>query len=100
MAHYAVVGVTPTSQDWIPAYAREVTKLVEQHGGRYLARTATHTTLEGDAFDHALLVIIEWPSQDAAEAFYHDPAYQAHLQARLAGARNDFALVAGQDDLS
>ena len=46
------------------------------------------------------MVIIEWPSAEAAKAFYSDPEYQPHLQARLAGADNHFFLVEGKDDFA
>lgn len=39
MKHYAVAELNITEPSWIPAYVKRTTKLVEQHGGRYLART-------------------------------------------------------------
>ena len=100
MPHYAIVSVTPTSDDWIPSYLETVTPLVHRHGGRYLARTADHHRLEGDGPSPALQVILEWPSKEAAEAFYNDPEYAPHRDARLAGAVNDFYLVSGVDDFA
>ena len=69
MAYYSVLSVTPTSTDWIPDYVGPATELVAQHGGKYLARTASHERVEGEGTDAALRVIIEWPSKEAAEAF-------------------------------
>jgi uncharacterized protein (DUF1330 family) len=100
MTYYAAIGLTPTSEEWIPGYLSTVTPLVEKHGGKYLARTANHERLEGDGESPALMVLIEWPSKAAAEAFYSDPDYQPHLQARLAGANNDFFLIEGKDDFA
>jgi uncharacterized protein (DUF1330 family) len=100
MAHYSVVFVRPKSDAWIPDYLAAVGPLVEKHGGRYLARTASHERLEGTGTSPALIVILEWPSKESAEAFYRDPAYQPHLQARLAGAVNDFFMVEGKDDFA
>ena len=48
MTSYSVLAVTPTSQDWIPDYTRSVGALVARHGGKYLARTASHERLEGE----------------------------------------------------
>ncbi len=98
MAYYSVLAVTPTNQDWIPNYIGPATALVTQHGGKYLARTASHERLEGE--DAALRVIIEWPSKEAAVAFMNDPAYIPHLKARTAGSDSHHFLIKGTDDLA
>jgi uncharacterized protein (DUF1330 family) len=100
MTYYSVLAVTPTNEDWIPGYIGPTTALVSQHGGKYLARTASHERLEGEGEDAALLVIIEWPSKEAAEAFMSDPAYQPHLEARTAGSNSHHFLIEGKDDLA
>jgi uncharacterized protein (DUF1330 family) len=100
LPYYTIVGVSPTSDAWIPGYLAEVGPLVAKHGGRYLARTASHTKLEGDVASPGLMVLLEWPSKQSAEAFYADPSYQPHLQARLAGASNMMWLVEGKDDFA
>ncbi len=100
MAHYAIINVTPTSEDWIPAYIEAVGPLVAKHGGKYLARTASSERVQGTGSNPALWAIIEFPSKEALDAWYSDPDYQAPLQARLAGSEsNDFS-VAGQDDFA
>ena len=100
MAYYAVVFVTPKTDTWIPDYLKAVGPLVEKHGGKYLARTIRHERLEGAEPNPGLIVILEWPSRSAAEAFYRDPAYEPHLKARLAGGANDLFLVEGKDDFA
>jgi len=42
-------------------------------------------------------VIVEWPSKEAAVAFYESEEYRPYRQKRIAGARNEFFLVAGED---
>ena len=100
MTHYAIVSLTPSSEDWIPGYLEAVTPLVAKHGGKYLARTASHERIEGTGPNPALQVIIEWPSEEAMQAFYDDPAYQPHKENRLAGSDSDFFSVAGKDDFA
>ena len=100
MAYYSVVFVTPKTDTWIPDYLAAVGPLVQKHGGKHLARTASHERLEGTDPNPAFIVVTEWPSKEGAEAFYRDPAYQPHLQARLAGATNDCFLVEGKDDFA
>ncbi|MGF1695383.1 DUF1330 domain-containing protein [Vibrio kyushuensis] len=98
--YYSVVEVTPTSEDWIPSYIEEVTKLVAKHGGKYLARTGNHKQMEGDRESPALCVILEWPSKEAAERFMEDPAYGPHFKARTEGAVNQHVFIEGKDDFA
>ena len=48
MPYYSILAVTPTNEDWIPNYIEPANALVAEHGGKYLARTASHERLEGD----------------------------------------------------
>lgn len=100
MAYYSVLAVTPTTDDWIPDYLGPVNALVAQHGGKYLARTASHERLEGEGEDAALRIIIEWPSKEAALAFMNDPTYVPHFKARTAGSISHHFLIEGKDDLA
>ena len=100
MKYYSVLAVTPKNEDWIPAYLEAANRLVAKHGGSYLARTATHETLEGDGQDAGLRIVLEWPSREAALAFMSDPEYAPHLEQRLANSESHHFLIAGQDDLA
>jgi uncharacterized protein (DUF1330 family) len=84
--YYSHIECTPTEMDWLPAYMDSVPGLVAKHGGRFVYRTTEADAIEmpdGEAL--AFTVCIEWPSADAAEAFYTDPDYQSHKQRRLNG---------------
>ena len=83
--YYTVVASTITDTDWIPAYVAAVPALVARHGGRYLALTGDIDRLEGEGDMPSGVSILEWPSKEAAEAFFADPDYRPHLNARLAG---------------
>ena len=100
MAFFSVLAVTPTKDDWIPAYIGPANTLVAKHGGKYLARTASHQCLEGEQEDVALRIIIEWPSKEAAQGFMNDPDYLPHLKARTAGSKSNHFLIEGKDDLA
>ena len=100
MAYYSVLDVTPTSEDWIPDYLPIANQRVTAHGGRYIARTATHEQVEGDAQAAGLRIIIEWPSKEAAKAFMADETYAPHLAGRTKGSVSHHYLIAGQDDLA
>ncbi|MEM1075763.1 MAG: DUF1330 domain-containing protein [Pseudomonadota bacterium] len=100
MAFYSVLAVTPTSEDWIPDYLPAANALVAKHGGKYLARTANHEQLEGEAQAVGLRIILEWPSRDAAQNFMNDPDYATHLVARTNGSSSFHFLIEGKDDLA
>ena len=97
MKHYVVVEIDIHDPIWVPAYVENVTKLVEQRGGRYLARTSNIQRLEGERKVPQLMVIIEWPSKEVAENFYRSDEYAPYLRSRLSGAQNELVLVAGED---
>ena len=44
-----------------------------------------------------ILVILEWPSKESAMAFYASEDYRPYLASRIAGAKNEFLLAAGED---
>ncbi|MBT8080089.1 MAG: DUF1330 domain-containing protein [Gammaproteobacteria bacterium] len=100
MSYYSTITVTPTTDEWVADYIGAANALVAKHGGKYLARTASHERLEGEGEDAALRVIIEWPSREAALAFMSDPGYAPHLKARTAGSQSYHFLVEGKDDLA
>ncbi|MEM7136026.1 MAG: DUF1330 domain-containing protein [Myxococcota bacterium] len=100
MTAYSVLEVTPTQEAWVPSYVAETGAMVARHGGKYLARTASHERLEGQGEAAALRIIIEWPSKEAATAFMGDPAYAPHLKARTEGSVSHHFLIEGKDDLA
>jgi uncharacterized protein (DUF1330 family) len=97
MKYYAVAQLDVTDPAWVADYVTEVTPMVERHGGRYLARSARVERIEGDARTPQIVLLIEWPSKEAADAFYASDEYAPFRSARIAGAHNDFLLVAGED---
>ncbi len=97
MKYYSVAELDITDQSWVRDYVQNVTRLVEQHGGRYLARTSNIEKIEGQRPAPQIFLIIEWPSKQAAESFYDSDVYRPYREKRLAGAKNEFLLVAGED---
>lgn len=75
-------------------YRSRVVPVLEAFGGRYLVRGGALETLEG-AEQRRRMVVIEFPSMDAARGFYHSPAYAPVLQRRLDSAASDIVLVEG-----
>jgi uncharacterized protein (DUF1330 family) len=97
MKYYAVAELDVTDRSWASDYVQNVTRMVEKHGGRYLSRTNSIDRLEGRRANPHVFLIIEWPSKEAALAFYNSAEYQPYLKRRLAGSTGEFVLVAGED---
>ena len=103
MSYYSILDVTPTTDAWIPNYLPTANRLVAKHGGKYVARTATHEQVEGDPLMCGHLqkhLIIEWPAKENAVAFMGDPEYAPHLKARTKGSISHHYLVEAKDDLA
>jgi uncharacterized protein (DUF1330 family) len=97
MKHYAVAELDVTDPGWVREYVAEVTPMVESRGGRYLARTTGIERLEGERPLPQVMLIIEWPSKEQADAFYASEEYRPYRERRRRGARNEFLLVSGED---
>lgn len=97
MKHYVVAELQVTDPAWVGPYVESVTELVERHGGRYLARTPKAERLEGDRPLPQVFLVIEWPSREAALAFYDSEDYRPFREQRVDGSVTEMALVAGED---
>ncbi len=97
MKYYAVAELDVEDPAWVAGYVEHVTRIVEARGGRYLARTPRAERWEGDREGRQIFLLIEWPSRQAAQEFYDSEEYRPHREARRAGSRGEFFLVAGED---
>ncbi len=97
MKYYAVAEIDLIDPSWVRTYVEHTTPLVESHGGRYLARTSNLERIEGERTPPQVFLLIEWPSREAAQAFYDSEEYRPHREARIAGSRGEFTIVAGED---
>jgi uncharacterized protein (DUF1330 family) len=97
MNYFSVAEIDIIDRGWVAAYVKDVTPLVERFGGRYLARTSNIEKVEGRRKPPQIFLIIEWPSKEAATAFYESDEYRPYRDGRMAGAASEFVLVAGED---
>jgi uncharacterized protein (DUF1330 family) len=97
MKCYTVAELSVTGRGWAREYVANVTPMVERYGGRYLARTGAFEKLEGDRDPPQIFLLIEWPDEEAAIAFYDSEEYRPYRERRLAGSSGQFVLVAGED---
>ena len=94
MAAYLVARIAVHDETGFADYRNRVTPVITAHGGRYVVRGGALETLEGDSPPERL-VIVEFPSIDAARLFYRSADYAPVLQSRLASAASDVILVEG-----
>lgn len=97
MKYYAIAELDVTDRGWVKAYIENVTPMIARFGGRYLSRTNRIEKLEGERKVPQVIVLVEWPSKEAAETFYHSEEYRPYLESRKAGAINHFVLLPGED---
>ena len=94
MPAYIIVNIEVTDPQGFERYRAAVPPVIAAHGGRYLVRGGDLHVMEG-APDWKRLVVLEFPSLDAARAFYDSADYAPLLALRLASSRNEMVMVEG-----
>jgi uncharacterized protein (DUF1330 family) len=93
---YLVAAIDIRDPQGFDDYRIQVAPLIARYGGRYIVRGGAVTPLEGTAPERRL-VIIAFPSIDAARAFYDCADYAPVRQLRHASAETDVFLVEGYE---
>lgn len=83
MPAYMVCTMRITDPQTYREYTALTPAIVKRHGGRFLTRGDEVVTVEGETFTDRM-VILEFPDQATAQAWYDDPAYQDASQFRRA----------------
>jgi uncharacterized protein (DUF1330 family) len=97
MTAYVLSEVEILDPQSVGRYKQEAPASIAQYGGTYLARDATPTTFEG-AFDPSeRIVLISFPNEEAARAWYNSPEYQAAIETADGGLRRRLFAFAGLD---
>ncbi len=94
MPAYIISDVTVKDRAAMEEYRTRAAPTIALYGGRYLVRGGDVKTLEGNLPIHRL-VVLEFPSVEAAQHFYDSPEYQPLLKIRLASTKSDLVLAAG-----
>jgi uncharacterized protein (DUF1330 family) len=95
MTAFVVFDVTINENTWQEKYLAPTAELVTKHGGRYVA-LGSPEKLEGNRKPPSALVIIEFPSVEAAKAWHADPEYQPLMALRQGGSISEALLVVGK----
>lgn len=94
MPAYVVVDCEVTDPAKYEDYKKLAPEAIAKHGGRYLARGGQTAMLEGDWRPNRI-VILEFPSLEAARRFYTSVEYTAARRARAGAAKMDIIAVEG-----
>jgi uncharacterized protein (DUF1330 family) len=94
MKAYVIATMTITDQARYDRYRAQVVATLAPFGAAFLVRGGAFTVPEG-SFPHARIVVLEFPSRQAAEDWYASPAYWAILADRLEAATGTLVIVDG-----
>ncbi len=94
MPAYIIARVSITDPKKYEEYRGLAQTAVAAHGGRYVVRGGPVRTLEGEPESHRV-VVLEFPSIEAAQTFYRSAEYQLAKSKREGAAEGQFILVEG-----
>jgi uncharacterized protein (DUF1330 family) len=92
MAGYIIARIDVTNPEGMKAYQDAVPAIIEAHGGKYLVRGGE---IYGPDPDGRRLVVLEFPSKEAAKAFWNSPEYREAAKLREGHATMDSVVVDG-----
>ena len=93
MTAYVVSRVRMKPGAALDCYRQLAASSIERHGGRYLVRAGDQQILEGDWAPAT--IIVEFPTMDAARAWYASADYAEALKQRDKALERDLILVEG-----
>jgi uncharacterized protein (DUF1330 family) len=94
MKAYLVAAETVHDEELFAEYRKQVVATVDAFGGRFIARGGKQTVLEGQC-QNPRTVIIEFPTREAAEAWYKSPDYQKIIGLRLKSTNGSLVVLDG-----
>ena len=94
MSAYVIVEVNVTDPQLFQEYAKRVPATIAAYGGKYLVRGGSVDSKEG-GWTPKRVVVLEFPSMDQAQKWYHSAEYAPLLAMRLKAADSKLILVQG-----
>jgi uncharacterized protein (DUF1330 family) len=91
---YLIADISVTDPKGFAQYREQVPAVLAQYGGRFLVRAGEVHPLEGE-LGLARLVVIEFPSLEAARGFYDSKEYAPLLKLRKETSHSKLAIVEG-----
>jgi uncharacterized protein (DUF1330 family) len=94
MTAYLIANVTVTDPEAFATYGAQVPAVIARFGGRYLVRGGKVEIKEGEP-GLKRVVVVEFPSMQAAQDFYHSVDYAPLIELRGSATVGSLALVEG-----
>jgi uncharacterized protein (DUF1330 family) len=94
MAAYVLAEIEIVNPEGYTEYTKAVPATIAQHGGKFLHRGGRIDVLEGE-WPQRRRVIIEFPSMDAARAWYDSPEYEKPKAMRKANSNGRLLILDG-----
>ncbi len=94
MSAYIIARVNVTDMTQYKEYTKLTPGIIEKFGGKFIARGGEVTTLEGDEEENRV-VLLEFPTAQAAKDFYNSDEYQAAIKVREGASEGQFIVVDG-----
>lgn len=94
MPAYVIVLVEVTDPEKYRQYTQATPSVIAQFGGKFIVRGGKTVTLEGPE-EKRRVVVIEFPSFEAAQAFYLSEEYQWAKKLREGAAVGTFIVADG-----
>jgi uncharacterized protein (DUF1330 family) len=95
VAAYFICTMTVHDPETYRKYTALTPATLARYGGKFLTRGDAVLTVEGPAFNERL-VLIEFPDQDTALAWYHDADYQSAAEFRRLASTGRMILQTGR----
>jgi uncharacterized protein (DUF1330 family) len=95
MSTYVISEVEVVDEAEADRYRAIAERSIEQHGGRYIVRGARPDAVEGEWDSGRRLVIVEFPTQEAARRWYQSPEYGEALDIRATALRRRLLFADG-----
>lgn len=97
MAYYLVAQIDIVDRETYAKYGEGFMDIFSKFEGTMLAVDEEPKLLEGQ-WPYTRTVLISFPSEDAAMAWYHDPAYQEIAKHRFASSSANTVMIKGLDE--
>jgi uncharacterized protein (DUF1330 family) len=94
MAAYIIARVDVTDWERYREYTKATPEVIARYGGKFIIRGGEIVTLEGEP-DRRRLVVIEFPTLERAQEFFHSPEYTRVKALRAGASVGQFLAVQG-----
>jgi uncharacterized protein (DUF1330 family) len=94
MAAYLIAEIRVRDATGYEEYRNRISTVIAYHGGRYVVRGGTCQLLEGDGAP-GRIVVLEFPSMQKLEGFFHSSEFAALKDLRRSSASSRILAVEG-----